>query len=296
YQNPRRKAGRLHGMGGVDSYSDNGMASVLLAIMPFMGSFFWEGKKREKMICIMAAPFVLNAFILCNSRGAFLGLLVTSMVALMYSKGSLRRKIFLTIIPGAILFISLMDPQFIARQKTIQNYEQDGSASERIVSWKGALHLIQDYPLGTGGGGYEALSPIYIPEVVEAHDGAERNVHSTFLQIATDWGISGLVFFMGMLITTVRELHKIRSTPPSTPDERRTYADSLAIELGIVGSMVAGIFSSRVYGEATYWLPAFAAVLSNIHASERMKTREGVSNVSSLEKSKTEVVSPLKEI
>ena len=295
YQNPRKKAGRLYGMGGVDSYSDNGMAAVLIAIMPFIGAFFWEGKKWEKVICIMAAPLVLNAFILCNSRGAFLGLLVSAMAAIMFSKGSLRKKILLTALPASILFMSLMDPAFIARIQTIENYQEDGSASQRVTSWKGGMELIQDYPLGTGGGGFETLSPIYIPDIVEDHGGANRNVHSTYIQLASEWGIVGLLLFMGMLITSIIQLHKIRRTPPSTDDERQIFADSLAIELGIIGSMTAGIFTGRIYGESTYWLPAFAAALTNVHAVEKKKTQNAADLSSLIDQGITDTRPSVKE-
>ena len=59
-----------------------------------------------------------------------------------------------------------MDPKFIERQSTIQNYE-DSSATSRIELWRGALNLIKDYPLGVGAGGYEVLNPNYATEVVE---------------------------------------------------------------------------------------------------------------------------------
>jgi O-antigen ligase len=169
-----------------------------------------------------------------------------------------------------------MDPQFIERIQSIQSEEgdRDGSSSERITSWKAGFKMIGDYPFGTGGSGFEALSPIYIPEIVANHGGNRRNVHSTFIQTAAEWGIPGFIFFMGILLTTLSQLHKIRKTPPSTEIEHKIHLYSLAIELGIVGSMVAGVFTSRIYGEATYWLPAFTAVLVNINAHEKAKARE----------------------
>jgi hypothetical protein len=47
------------------------------------------------------------------------------------------------------------------------------------------------------------------------------------------------------------------------------YRESYAIELGLIGVMVAGLFTNRVYAEAIYWLPAFTSVLKNLYLNER---------------------------
>jgi O-antigen ligase len=258
--------GRLEGVGGADSNSSNGAAAHLLAIMPFIGVVFLTGRLWEKAISLFAAPFVLNAFVLCNSRGAFLGLLAAGLYTLVITKGKLRGKILVGLSLGAILFYNLIDPKFIERQSTIQNYE-DRSAASRIELWKGALKLIKDYPFGVGAGGYEALSPIYAPEVVEQF-GNERTVHNTYLLAASEWGILGLVFFLAFLIGTFRELHRIRRVSPTTPEQTTLQLQSLAIELGLIGFLTAGIFSNGLYSEVVYWLPAFTAVLRNLYFNE----------------------------
>ena len=170
YVDPQRKAGRLFGIGGPDSLNDNGTAAHLLAIMPFIGSVFFTGTRWEKLLCVAALPFVFNTFILANSRGAFIALLVTGLLSLVLTKGTMRWKTIMAMLLAAFVFYNLIDEKFIARQQTIQNYEENTASVERIESWKAALHLIRDHPLGTGGGGFEALSPVYIPDIVDAHD------------------------------------------------------------------------------------------------------------------------------
>lgn len=274
FDNPKRIAGRLYNIGGPDSLNDNHAASQLLTILPFIGVVFLIGKRWEKAICMVAAPFVLNTFILCNSRGAFIGLLVTGAAALLLSKGAFRWKTLLAVLIGGVLFYNLLDRQFIERQQTIQSYEEDQAATDRVTSWRAALRLIADHPFGTGGGGFSALSPIYIPQIVAAHEGEQRNVHSTYLQAGSEWGVLGLFFFMAALISTLIDLHRLRRTPPTTPEEKRMHAESLAIELGLIGLMTSGIFTSRLYAEAVYWLPALTGVLKNLYAKEREKPTE----------------------
>jgi probable O-glycosylation ligase (exosortase A-associated) len=271
FEDPKRVDGRLSGIGGPDSIRDNGTAAHLLGVLPFIGVVFLEGKVWEKVICLIAAPFVLNAFVLCNSRGAFVGLILTGLYTLLITKGRLRRKMVVGLSMGAVLFYSLMDPQFIERQKTIQNYEEDSSASSRIELWKAGLNLIKDHPLGVGGGGYDALSPIYAAEVVEAY-GNERTAHNTYVLVASEWGLLGFIFFAAFLISTFRELHGLRKIPPTTPEQARLHLETYAIELGLFGVLAAGIFTNRLYAEAIYWLPAFAAVVKRLYLNERQET------------------------
>ena len=263
---PQRKAGRLFGIGGPDSLNDNGTAAHLLAILPFLGSVFFTGKWWEKVLCVAALPFVFNTFILANSRGAFVALLVTGLVSVLLTKGATRGKTILAMLMAGLIFYNLVDDKFVERQQTIQTYEEDNAALERLESWKAAFHLIHDHPLGTGGGGFEALSPVYIPHIVEAHEGERRNVHNTFLLVACEWGLQGFVLFMAFILSTMWGLLKIRKHAPQTPAGERVRLDSIAILLGLIGILTAGFFFNRLYAESIYWLAAFAAVLRNIHA------------------------------
>jgi probable O-glycosylation ligase (exosortase A-associated) len=271
FEDPKRRDGRLESIGGPDSFSSNGAAAHLLAIMPFIGVVFLTGKPWERALCLLAAPFVINAFVLCSSRGALLGLVVAGLCALFLTKGRFRRNILVGMTLGGILLYSMMDPQFIERQSTIQDYAEDEAATSRMELWQGGLKLIKDYPLGTGGGGFNRLSPIYAPGVVEAY-GNERSIHNTYLQGAAEWGIAGLIFYLGFLISTLREIRRVLRESPTTLEEQRLHAKALGIALGLIGILTAGMFSSALYSEVIYWFAAFTSVLKNLYLNERKET------------------------
>ncbi len=262
YFDPKRRAGRLYGIGGPDSDADNSTAAHLLTVLPFLGIYLLKGVRWERLIALIATPFVVNTIILCNSRGATVAIAVMALAAVVLARGKTRWQIATLGLVGGVLFLYLTDPQFIERQLTLFHYEEDTSATGRLEAWEGALALMADYPLGAGGGGWDAMSPVYIPDIVAAYGGEERTVHNTYLLVGSDWGIPGLILFLGFVGSTLRELHEIRRR---TTDQR-IYFESFALEVALVGFLTAAFFINRPYAEILYWLSALTAVLQNIAA------------------------------
>ncbi|RPH61391.1 MAG: hypothetical protein EHM89_07330 [Acidobacteria bacterium] len=256
-----RSAGRLEGVGGPDADSDNALSAHLLPMLPLLAVAVWKGNRWEKVLAILAAPFVLNTIILANSRGATVGILIGAMAALVLSQWRMRVRLVPLMMVGALLFWALTDTTFLERQSTLLDKDPKG-ASDRIELWKGGLALIDDYPLGVGGGGYDKLSPIYVPKAVKEADGQERTVHNTYLWVATDWGIQGLVAMFGLIGATIVSLHRIRRR---TADQL-IMLQSFALEVGFFAFLGAAFFVNRTYSEMLYWIPALTAVLANVQS------------------------------
>ncbi len=200
-----------------------------------------------------------------------------SALALWITRGTLRWKIVGAMALAGLLFLRLVDPVFFERQGSTTSYEDDGSAMERVVSWDGALFLLQDHPFGTGGGGFKHLSPKYIPEVVRHHDGEKRSVHNTVFQLTSNWSIPGFILYVGFIGSLYRELAYIRRRAPDTPGGQRLALESVAMTLGMTGTLIAGCFSDRLYGEVIYWLAAFTALLRHVYQLE-LKTAQKAAN------------------
>jgi len=222
-------------------------------------------------MCLVAAPFIVNAFIGANSRGAMLGLVCAGLVALVISWRSYRSRTILGIVIGLIAIFALSAPKFLARQETTFEYKKDSSATSRLEYWKVAIELIKKRPLGVGGQGYDILAPAYLPkEVTDRYMRPGRGiaVHNTFLLVATEWGIFGLVCFLGFIIASFRRLHRFRRLPARSAVQKRIQLESIALEIAFVGLLAAGFFTNRLYAEAPYWLAGLAAGLSNLWVQE----------------------------
>ena len=77
YIDPRREGGRLMNIGSSDTLNDNLAAAHLLTVLPILCVYALTAKdKRLRALALITAPFIVNTFILCNSRGATVGLAV----------------------------------------------------------------------------------------------------------------------------------------------------------------------------------------------------------------------------
>jgi putative inorganic carbon (hco3(-)) transporter len=274
YINPHFDAGRLVRIGGPDSVDDNAAAAHVITALPFLALYFWHGNKWQRIVAIIAAPFIVNLIILCNSRGATIGMILALVAGVVLMDWRLRLRLAFVALLFVPLALTLVDQNFIDRQLTLVTFVEegpqsqavgnDGAANERLLSWAGAVKLIGERPLGVGGGGYDLLSPIYAPTVVEAHQGEPRAVHNTFLWAASDWGVPGAIAFVGFIGAGLLSLHRIRRQTMS----ERLKLESLALEVALIAFLGASVFVNRMYAEVLYWLVAMSAALTNIHDAE----------------------------
>jgi hypothetical protein len=271
---PKRKAGRLESVGSGDTQDDNGASAHLLTVLPFIAIYLLTEKdKRLRAIALLAAPFVINTLILCNSRGATLGLAAAMGASLFLIRRGYRIRLAAAVVATAATFFYLADATFINRQQTTAEYKEDSSAIQRLISWQAGWELIKDHPFGTGGRGFHTLSPIYIPEIVDLHGGEQRAPHNTYVMVASEWGIVGTICFVGFISSVFLMLRRIKAKAVA-PDQQFFYWRALAIQLSLIGILVAATFTDRLYAEAPYWMAALAGALYRIQATELAEAAE----------------------
>ena len=261
----RRQQSRLPGVGSGDTLGDNFASAHLLTVFPFLFAYLFKSKNiKLRLTALFAAPFAINTFILCNSRGGVVGLVAMfACVPLLARKGQRIRVLIVGVLAAASI-LALADPEFLSRQQTTSKYEEDGSATERLESWRGGYRLVKEHPFGTGGEGYVELSPVYIPDVV-AKNREKRAPHNTFVLVASEWGLLGLALFVGYYLSSFKLLMEVRRRAEGGDI---WYYRSVAIQLAMIGLLVAGLFADRLYAEAPYWMGALAVVLHRLQTHE----------------------------
>jgi hypothetical protein len=265
WDDPHRKSGRLIEVGGPDTQNDNLAAAHLVTALPFVALYALTKKRKiNRATAVVAGAFIVNCFILCNSRGATLGLIVAGGWAIVLAGKGRRSKMLGIALAGGLFLLWLADPEFIQRQQTTAN-PKDNSAQSRLAMWRGGWEMVKDYPFGAGGRAFHILSPRYIPDVLQRTRAEERSSHNTYIQLATEWGIQGTVLYLIFMITTFRMLRQIRRR--ASGNDWYFYR-SLAIQVALIGTWTAGVFSNRLYGESIYWLCALAFALHRIQSTE----------------------------
>ncbi len=264
----QRGSNRNIGVIAPNATEENAVSAHVAAMLPFYGLYFLVGQTWEKIIAVIAVPFMINLIVLANSRASFVAVLVIGILALIWIKGRLRWRVLLALVGGVILILILANDQFWQRQKTIDNYQEEGSAMSRIYLWKGAIRMFKDHPMGAGGGGYQALALEYVPELAAImEEKGSKTVHNTFFLVLVEWGFVGVIIFLGFLTHVFIILGRIRRDRAKATGYRY-YVDAMAIQMGLIGILTAGIFHNRLYSEVVYWFGAFAVALRNIQVNE----------------------------
>jgi O-antigen ligase len=260
---------RLENVGAPGADTSNGLASLMLTILPLAGSLWVQGTWKHKAVALASAPFILNVLLLCNSRGAFLGLIGAGLAFLFLARGQTRKTAFKTLALGAVaLFLLLGDPKILDRFQTtfVGSEERDNSAESRLVFWQAGLNMIGDYPLGAGGGVFkEVLGRRYLVPLM-GQDAMARSLHNGYLTEATDWGVQGLAGKLAFFAIAFAALYR---TIARCRIENRTNDAivGLAIWAAGVGLLITCIFGSFLASEWTFWLVALAVRYSQIYAS-----------------------------
>lgn len=258
---------RLEGVGAPGADSSNSLASVLLLALPLIGSLFVEGRLRHKITAVLAAPLALNVVLLCNSRGAFIGLIGSGLAFLALARGPTRKQAYRALaLGGVVLFLLLGDPEILGRFMTTfaGSEDRDRSAASRLEFWQAGLRMLNDYPLGDGGGSFKYVRAAhYIGEVI-GEDAELRSLHNGYLTEATEWGVQGLMLrliFIGAALGATYRTSKRCRQQGRTEDALM----GLCFIAAASGYLIQCVFGSFISNEWGYWIVALLVRYGEIY-------------------------------
>jgi hypothetical protein len=258
---------RLEGVGAPGADAANSLANLMLTCLPLISSLLVDGQKRHKFVGLFAAPLVLNVLILCNSRGAFLGLIGTAVAFLVIARGQTRKQAFKAIALGSIaLFLLLGDPKILDRFTTtfVGSEDRDHSAASRLVFWKAGLKQLSDYPFGAGGGSFKFnLGRGYRIEVGD-ENADDRSLHNGFLTEVTDWGVQGLILKLSMFFLCFRAAYRTEERCRRAGRNAEALTGLCMMTAG-VGLLIHCMFGSFLASEWTYWVMALMLRYSELY-------------------------------
>jgi putative inorganic carbon (hco3(-)) transporter len=162
----------------------------------------------------------------------------------------------------------LVPEKLYKRTETIQSYEEDTSAMQRIRAWHVAWNIALDRPL-TGAGFEFESSPVhhdrwwsYVPESYIGLYGEKAHVaHSIYFQMLGQHGFIGLGLFLALLVSVLRTLRAIQKDARANPDLNWMGDYAAAIRIAIFGYAVSGAFLNVAFFDLLYLFVGITAVL-----------------------------------
>jgi O-antigen ligase len=182
--------------------------------------------------------------LLTQSRGVFLGLVSITVLALLQMLGKpTRRAIGVALVFALIIYLAvpvdvwerLYGIEKLTSASTIAEADSEGSAAERFEILKVGWQIFRDNPFfGVGLGAYPLANAMYVPDL------GKRDTHNTYLNLAAEVGLPGLMLWCIFLGSVLR--HAYRS-------QRNRQALGLVtqqvwIVRAFVGYLVAGLFGT----------------------------------------------------
>ena len=250
---------RLEGIFIPGAAEANYLAGLLCLALPLAGAFVLIGRKREKIVAVIASPFIFDVILRCNSRGAYLALMASGVLLVRASKGRMRR---LAVVGGLLVALSVSfqakDEEIWERFYSIfpaaTGEEVDQASQSRLDFWEAGRKMIFDYPLGSGA---EAAfkSPRGSPYISKFGQGRYRAVHNGYIDIAAGWGVQGFALYITAIFLSWWSLRKAISFNYRKGKIGIAFV-GISIEASLVTQLTACFFISSLDGEWFYWLMA----------------------------------------
>lgn len=266
----RNSGDRVEGIGVVDSPDANGVAATLVPAAVLLMYHAWQSGKSVRLITILMAAFIANGIVLINSRGAFLGVVVSLGVFLFYmifsryQKSGQRFTAVVMIVMGLSGALYVTDETFWLRMSTMQETEDSrASGASRMVFWWRTFDMLEEQPYGLGVNGYNRLAPIYMSD--EERGGVlYRAVHSMWFQGLSEVGYQGFALFI-LIIWSLLRLSKKAKRYVIGLGDYSAYFKILALECALFGYLMAGTFINQFRAQILYWMFLFLALAIKIY-------------------------------
>lgn len=219
-------------------------ACTLLAIPVALYFVKLKTSRLQRWFCAASLLVMLVAFTVASSRGGLVGLSVAVLYMVVRSGQSRRAAIVVTLLLVPMLLYSPASP---LSRMLHPNYGDYIGAQVRREFWEGGMNMIRDHPVtGIGLGNFTAQSS---SKALEGFHGMACN---TFLEVAAELGIPGLVAYCVILCGALSSAGKLRAQGKRYNDTFLQYAGQ-GIQAGLLGFSAAAVFLSVEY-QKPFWV------------------------------------------
>ena len=254
---------RVQGPDGTFIGGNNEMALALVMTIPLMRylqlneSSWWIRRGLAAAMLLTAIAAVGS-----QSRGALVALVITGS----YFWWKSRNKIGTAMLLGLAVLVAaaIMPDAWYERMRTIETYDEDGSAIGRINAWWTAWNVANSRLFGAGFEMWHSyVFALYSPDPNNV-----RDAHSIYFKVLGEHGWIGFVLFMALLAATWLKCGRIGRMTKGHPELSWARDLSAMIRVSMIGYMSAGAFLGLSYFDYIYHLVAIVVVVHQLVLNE----------------------------
>ena len=225
----------------------NSFAAILCSNASLVYGFIRIEKGAVKKIFLTFALLAfISGVILTYSRGGAVTLAATIITAVLMDRRKLKPAILILL---ALLVIGIrVSDKYYNRLDSISDFEMDPSAMGRVATNMAAINMIKEKPfLGFGAGNYPDAFLYYLPVEMWMWVAPGKNIHNIILQVASETGLIGLLFFLSFIFRSFWDNFYFRRLC-----FKNGFIDDGYLLLG-VGVAFFSFFFAMQFGQGAYW-------------------------------------------
>jgi O-antigen ligase len=230
----------------------NDLAAVCLLALAIALALVTTERKRSLTWfgALASVGTIMMIILMTQSRGAFLALVIMLTPTVVSHVRKSPRSLIGFALAGVLIVafapegvwerVGGLKKLTSSASSNMREVDPEGSAENRYLILQTASRIISDHPMaGVGLGSYRQANAAYSPEL------GERDTHNTFVNLAAETGVPGMIFFMVLLVSLFR--HTRRARRESKGVLAANVQQLKFLELGLFAFFVQGIFGSYSY-------------------------------------------------
>jgi len=193
---------------------------------------------RDRLWSAFVLPALVIALALTLTRGAWVGAAAGAAVLFLVKDFRLT-----ALIPVTVAVALLVAPDALTSRMQSIGDMSDPTTRDRVAMLEAGLAMVRDYPLT--GVGPDMVGPLYPTyRTATAVQATNPHLHNVPMQIAAERGLPALALWLAFIVTSLRELWKMRRASGT-----RTLA---ATGVGAITAMLVAGFFEYNFGDSEF--------------------------------------------
>ncbi len=256
--------------GAEEGFQPNGVAGVLILFIPVQWALLADTWRRpapqRRLFGVQVALLALTTMTLAltQSRGAWLGIVAASLLAVALATRRTRAWTALVVLPLALAGLLYAGPGRVAGW--VVNQAGAGMSDNTVGRpelWATAITMLREFPLtGVGMNGFRRVMPVLHPTNTAARGMDDVHAHNHLLQAGLDLGIPGLVAYLALWILCGALLAAVMTRAETESDRRLARGFGVALLAHFLFSMTDSIALGAKAG-VLFWFAI--ALVTSLH-------------------------------